>query len=135
MQGKTILSDIDSKTASEVPPSKKGVARLVAATKYSAAGLKAAFKSEEAFRLEVYVFIILAPLGLWLGDGGVEKLLLVGSVVQLMIVELLNTAIEVVINRISPEFHPLSGRAKDIGSACVLISIGMVVLTWSLVLL
>lgn len=129
------MSDIDSKTVSEVPPAKKGIARLIAATKYSAAGLKAAFKSEEAFRLEVYAFIILAPLGMWLGDGGVEKLLLVGSVVQLMLVELLNTAIEVVINRIGPEFHPLSGRAKDIGSACVLIAIGMVVLTWGLVLL
>jgi len=128
------LQEAEPQTAQVVPPTKKGIPRLIAATKYSAAGLKATFKSEEAFRLEVYALIVLGPLGMWLGEGGVEKVLLVGSVVFLIIVELLNTAIEVVIDRISEDYHPLSGRAKDIGSACVLISIGLVVMTWGMLL-
>lgn len=121
--------------AQSVPSPKKGIPRLVAASRYSAAGLKAVFKSEEAFRLEVYAFLVMAPLGLWFGENGVEKVLLVGSVVLLLIVELLNTAIEVVINRISPDYHALSGLAKDIGSACVLIMIGLVVFIWCVLLL
>ena len=127
-------SDISSVSAQSVPPPKKGIARLAAATRYSVAGLRAVFRSEEAFRLEVYAFLVMGPLGLWLGEGGIEKALLVGSVVMLMIVELLNTAIEVVINRIGPEYHSLSGRAKDIGSAAVLLMIGLVVLVWCLLL-
>lgn len=118
-----------------VPPPKKGIPRLIAASRYSIAGLKAVFKSEEAFRLEVYAFLVMAPLGLWLGNGAVEKILLIGSVVLLLIVELLNTAIEVVINRVSRDYHPLSGLAKDIGSACVLIMIGLVLFVWSVLLL
>lgn len=117
-----------------VPPTKTGIPRLIAATRYSAAGLKATFRSEEAFRIEVYAFLVMAPLGLWLGEGGVEKILLVGSLVMLLIVELLNTAIEVVINRISPDYHTLSGRAKDIGSGCVLIMITLVVFIWCILL-
>ncbi len=123
-----------SDSTPEVPASKRGIARLIAATRYSAAGLRAVFRSEEAFRLEVYAFIVLAPLGLWIGEGGVEKILLVGSVVLLLLVELFNTAIEVVVDRISPEYHVLSGRAKDIGSACVLIMIGLVVFVWCVLL-
>jgi len=123
-----------SDSTPEVPAPKQGIARLVAATRNSAAGLRAVFRSEEAFRLEVYAFIVLAPLGLWIGEGGVEKILLVGSVVLLLLVELFNTAIEVVIDRISPEHHALSGRAKDIGSACVLIMIGLVVFVWCVLL-
>lgn len=127
-------SEISGVSVRSVPPTKKGFARLVAATSYSVAGLRAVFRSEEAFRLEVYAFLVMAPLGLWLGNGGVEKALLVGSLVMLMIVELLNTAIEVVINRIGPEYHSLSGRAKDIGSAAVLLMIGLVVMVWCLLL-
>lgn len=118
----------------EVPAPKQGVARLIAATRYSAAGLRAVFQNEEAFRLEVYAFIVMAPLGLWFGDGRVEKILLVGVLVLLLIVELFNTAIEVVIDRIGPDYHALSGRAKDIGSACVLTMIALVVFVWCMLL-
>ena len=123
-----------SKEMPKVPVSKTGIARLIAATGYSAAGLRAVFRSEEAFRLEVYALLVLAPLGLWLGKGGVEKSLLVGSLVFVLLMELLNTAIEVVIDRISPDYSDLSGRAKDIGSACVLIAMGQVVMVWGLML-
>jgi len=119
----------------EVPAPQKGVARLIAATRYSWAGLRAVFATEEAFRLEIYCFIVMAPLGVYLGEGAVERVLLVGSIVLLVIIELLNTAIEVVVNRIGSEFHELSGRAKDIGSASVLIGIGMVLFTWGMILL
>lgn len=125
---------VDVASELQVPKGKTGVPRLVAATKYSMSGLRAVFKNEEAFRLEVYAFVILAPLGLWLGETGVERALLVGVVVFVMIVELLNTAIEVVIDRISEDFHELSGRAKDIGSACVLIAMTLGVLVWGLIL-
>lgn len=117
-----------------LPESKKGIPRLVAATKYSCAGISAVFRNEEAFRLEVYLSAVLIPLGLWLGEGGVEKLLLAGSLVLLLIIEMFNTAVEVIIDRIGPKFHAMSKVAKDIGSACVLLGIGLVLLTWILLL-
>ena len=80
-------------------------------------GFRSTYKNEEAFRQEVLLLIILAPLGLWLGDNGVEKALLVGPLLIVLIVELLNSAIESVVDRISTENHKLSGRAKDQGSA------------------
>ena len=108
--------------------------RVVRAAGYSAAGLKAAVASETAFRQEVALFAILAPLGLWLGRNGVERSLLVGSLLLVLIVELLNSAIEAAVNRIGKELHVLSGRAKDLGSAAVLMSLLLVVLVWGLVL-
>ncbi len=81
--------------------------------------MRAAFRHEAAFRQELLLAILLVPLGLWLGDGGVERALLVGSWILVMIVELLNSAIEATVDRFGPEHHELSGRAKDIGSAAV----------------
>ena len=111
----------------------KGIARLTAAWSNSMAGLKAAWQHEEAFRQEASLFIIGAPLGFWLGDGAIEQLLLVGSLVMLMIVELLNSAVEAAIDRIGMERHELSGRAKDIASAAVLFATILTALTWLLI--
>ncbi len=104
--------------------------RLCRATGYSLAGLKAAFRNEQAFRLEVYIFCLVLPLGLWFGEGGVEKVLLVGSWVLVMVCELVNSAVEAVVDRIGPERHELSGRAKDIASATVMLTLGLAALTW-----
>jgi len=107
-----------------------GAARLWRATGYSLVGLRAAFRNEQAFRLEVYIFCLVLPLGLGLGEGGVEKVLLVGSWVLVMICELVNSAVEAVVDRIGPERHELSGRAKDIASATVMLALGLAGLTW-----
>ncbi|MFA9418720.1 MAG: diacylglycerol kinase [Gammaproteobacteria bacterium] len=113
----------------------KGFARLVKASQYSWQGLRAAFRHEEAFRQELWLSIVLIPLGFWLGQTGVEKALLTGSVILLLLVEMLNSAIEAVVDRIGDEQHELSGRSKDMGSAAVAISIGLMVVVWALVLL
>jgi diacylglycerol kinase (ATP) len=112
-----------------------GIKRLVNALGWSMKGLRATFKHEEAFRQEVYLLIVLAPLGFWLGNDGVERALLVGPLLIVLIVELLNSAVESVVDRISDEQHKLSGRAKDQGSAAVLISLVLVVLCWGSVLM
>lgn len=112
-----------------------GWRRLVNATHYSWAGLKAAWRNEEAFRQESLLALCLTPLALYLGDSAVERALLIGSLLLIVIVELLNTGIEAAIDRIGPEHHPLSGRAKDIGSAAVFVSLVNAVLVWGLVVL
>jgi diacylglycerol kinase (ATP) len=112
-----------------------GLTRIIRACGYSTAGLKAAFINEQAFRQELYALIILIPLGLWLGESGVERALLVGSLLLVPIVELLNSAIEAVVDRFGGEQHELSGRAKDIGSAAVFLSILLACTVWGLVLL
>lgn len=118
------------------PPVKpRGLSRILNAFVFSAQGFRACFRSEEAFRQEVFASVLLIPLGLWLGDTAVEKLLLAGSILFLMIVELLNTGIERVVDRISLERHPLSGEAKDMASAAVLLAVTLVVLTWGLILI
>lgn len=122
-------------TSGVIPPKRKGIPRLIAAARYSLAGLRAAFASEEAFRLEVLVLVVGAPLALWLGESPVEKVLLIGSLLLLMIVELLNTAVEVLVNRIGSDYHELSGKAKDIGSAAVFVAMAMVVMVWGILLL
>lgn len=124
----------DSTETLKPPPSKKGLARLVAAAGYSAAGIRAAFKSEEAVRMEIAAFIVLAPLGLWLGEGALEKVLLVSCLVFVIVVELLNTGIETVVDRVGKDYHELSRVAKDIGSAAVFISLGLVIFTWTMLL-
>lgn len=111
-----------------------GFARIYAAFFHSLRGFKATWLHEEAFRLEVYLFVLGAPGGLWLGQTGVEKALLVGSLILVMIVELLNTGIEIVVDRISFERHELSGRAKDVGSAAVLSALGLAGLVWAVIL-
>lgn len=116
----------------------KGIAdigRVIRAAGYSLAGLKAAALGEAAFRQELALFVVLAPLGIWLGRTGVERALLVGSLVLVLIVELLNSAVEALVNRIGPEQHELSGMAKDLGSAAVFLAIVLVVTVWALVLI
>ena len=112
----------------------RGLKRLVHAFKYSMAGFEACFEHEEAFRQEVFALIFLIPLGIWLGNTPVEKALLVGTLLMVPIAELLNTGIEAVVDRVSMEKHELSGRAKDIGSAAVFLSIVLVVAVWGLIL-
>lgn len=111
-----------------------GLTRIVNAFGYSLKGFRDCYRHEAAFRQEVFLAVGLFPLGLWLGDGGVEKALLVGSWILVMIVELLNSAIEATVDRFGPEHHALSGRAKDIASASVFTSISLAILVWSLIL-
>ena len=111
-----------------------GLVRLNRATRVGFTALAWAFRNEEAFRLEVMGAIVLVPFGLWLGHGGAEKALLAAAIIQVMIVELLNTGIEVVVDRISIERHALSGLAKDLGSAAVMISLLLATVIWAAVL-
>ena len=108
--------------------------RVARALGYSLAGLRAAYKKESAFRQELILAVVLIPLGLWLGRNGVERALLIGAVVLVLIVELLNSAVEAAIDRIGSEQHNLSARAKDMGSAAVLIALLLLGATWLLVL-
>ncbi len=117
-----------------VPLKRRGISRLIAAARYSINGLRSAFRSEEAFRLEVLVLVVFSPLALWLGETAVERALLIGVLLLLMIIELLNTAIEAVVDRIGPEYHELSREAKDIGSAAVFVGMGLVAVVWVIVL-
>ena len=113
----------------------KGLKRLINACFFSAAGFKATWQHEEAFRQEVILFIVTTPVAIWLGETVIEKLLLIGSMVLVMLVELLNTAVESVVDRVGFEHHELSGRAKDIGSAAVMMSLVWAAITWALILL
>lgn len=105
-------------------------ARIFKAARWSMQGLQAAWLHESSFRLEVCLFVVLAPLGWWLGDTAVERVLLVGSMLLVLGIELLNSAIEAVIERYGAEFHPIAGRAKDMGSAAVFVLMLNVLLTW-----
>jgi diacylglycerol kinase (ATP) len=100
-----------------------GIDRLVHATGYSLSGLKLAYRGESAFRQEFWLAVVLMPLSFWVGRSWIEVALLIGAVLQLLIVELLNSAIEAAIDRISFELHDLSKRAKDLGSAAVMLSL------------
>ena len=113
---------------------KTGVSRLVNAFGYSVDGFKAAFKHEDAFRQEVFLATVLVPLGLYLGQTGVEKALLIAVVLLVMIVELFNSAIEAAVDHTSLERHPLAKRAKDIGSAAVFLALTIAASVWGLVL-
>lgn len=108
--------------------------RILKAARWSMQGLQAAWLHESSFRLEVFLFVILAPLGWWLGDSPVERVLLVGSMLLVLGGELLNSAIEAVIERYGAEFHPIAGRAKDMGSAAVFVLMLNVLLTWAAIL-
>ena len=111
-----------------------GITRIIKAAGYSWQGLCAAYRNEAAFRQEIWLAAVLLPLGFYLGEGGVEKALLLGSVILLPLVEILNSAIEAVVDRFGGEHHELSGRAKDMGSAAVAIAIILLVVTWVLVI-
>jgi diacylglycerol kinase (ATP) len=113
---------------------KKGIKRIFNAFFFSLAGFKATWQHEEAFRQEVLLFVLTTPLALWLTTDPIERLLLIGSVVLVLIVELLNSAVESVVDRVGLEHHELSGRAKDIGSAAVFLSLAWAGLTWSVIL-
>jgi diacylglycerol kinase (ATP) len=112
----------------------QGLKRLWLATGHSLRGLRLSYSSEAAFRQEVWLAVVLLPLAFFLGGSAVERAMLAGSVLVLLIVELLNTAIEVVVDRIGLERHALSGFAKDAGSAAVMLTLGLVALTWGLIL-
>lgn len=114
---------------------KTGLQRLVNATRYSLEGFAAAARHEDAFRQELLLAAVLVPLGLWLGNGGVERALLVGSVLLVLVVELLNSAVEATVDRVSLEDHRLAKRAKDLGSAAVMMCFVAAAAVWLLVLL
>lgn len=113
----------------------KGLARIVRAFGYTFNGLRECYRHEAAFRQEVLAALVLVPLGLWLGGTGVERGLLVGSWLLVLIVELFNSAIEATVDRFGTERHELSGRAKDIGSAAVFVAICLAAVIWLLILL
>lgn len=111
-----------------------GLRRVLLAARYSWQGLTTCYRKEAAFRQELWLVLLLAPLALWLGKDGVERALLIGSLMLVLVVELLNTGIENVVDRVGSEPHKLSGRAKDMGSAAVFVSLVTTALVWALVL-
>lgn len=112
----------------------RGPARIFKAFKWSMMGLRAAWLHESSFRLEAVLALVLVPAGVLLGQSGTERALLVGSVLLVLSIELLNSAIEAVIERYGPEHHELAGRAKDMGSAAVFVALLGVAATWALIL-
>ncbi|MFN2381211.1 MAG: diacylglycerol kinase [Guyparkeria sp.] len=112
-----------------------GWRHALVALRYSWKGLRAAWRKEEAFRQEVIVAMVAVPVALWLGDSPLERALLIAVVLQVLMVELLNTGIENVVDRIGHDPHKLSGRAKDVGSAAVLMAIILAAVVWGVVLL
>lgn len=111
-----------------------GFTRIIKATGYSWQGLCVAYRNEAAFRQEIWLCCVMIPLGLYLGDNGVERSLLVSSVLLLPLVEILNSAVEAVVDRFGEEQHELSGRAKDMASAAVALAIALTATVWFLVL-
>ena len=97
-------------------------------------GLRAGWDFEASFRLEVVLAVILVPAGLWLGQGGLEKMALITPIILVLSAELLNSAVEAVVDKVSPEFHELAGRAKDMGSAAVFLLLLLTFLSWALIL-
>jgi diacylglycerol kinase (ATP) len=111
---------------------RRGIRRLIAATGDSLSGLASAWRSEEAFRLEVILAVFLLPAALWIGSTAMERFLLVGTIILVMIVELLNTAVEYTVDRIGTDHHHLSGGAKDLASAAVFLSVLLASGVWGL---
>ena len=111
---------------------RRGIRRWPRALRYSVAGLRACWRKEAAFRQEAMFAVFMIPGSFWLGTNAVERLLLLSSVLLVLIVELINSAIEAVVDRVSTDPHSLSGFAKDLGSAAVLLSLVIVWLTWGL---
>jgi diacylglycerol kinase (ATP) len=114
---------------------KTGLRRLINAFGYSMDGFKAAYQHEDAFRQEVWLSLVLIPLAFYLEADALHRILMVGSVLLVMIVELLNSAVEAVVDRVSIERHALAKRAKDIGSAAVLLALINLGVVWGLILL
>ncbi|WP_368562763.1 diacylglycerol kinase [Pseudoxanthomonas sp. UTMC 1351] len=120
--------------ADEIGHMPRGPARILKATVWSMQGLKAAWLHESSFRLEVYLLVVLAPLAIWLGRDGIERSLMIGSCLLVLAAELLNSAVEALIERYGPEYHELAGRAKDMGSAAVFVLMMNVLLCWVFIL-
>ena len=114
-------------------PGNTGLRRIVNATFYSLAGLRCAWRTEAAFRQECIAAVVLLPIAAWLGQTAVQRALLVSSCLLVLIVELLNTAVESVVDRVGTDHNELSGRAKDLGSAAVFTSIALATLVWALI--
>lgn len=111
----------------------RGISRIINATKYSAAGFKAAWINEEAFRQEILLAILIVPLGMWLGRSWTQRAILIGIYFIIPLTELLNSAIEAIVDRVGQERHELSGRAKDLGSAAVVLSICIASIVWIII--
>lgn len=116
-------------------PGATGLKRIVDAAGYSVQGLKATWENEAAFRQEMVLLPILTIITFFLPVSVVEQVLMIGTLFIVVIAELINSAIEAVVDRIGSEYHELSGRAKDIGSAAVFVAMGLVVVTWGLILI
>jgi diacylglycerol kinase (ATP) len=114
-------------------PGNTGLRRIINATSFSMAGFRAAWREEASFRQEVLLCVVLVPAGFWLGETAVERVLLIGSCLLVLIVELLNSGIEAVVDRVGVEHHRLSGQAKDLGSAAVMLSLVLVLVIWALI--
>ena len=112
-----------------------GLRRLLSATRTSLEGFAAAVRHEDAFRQELCLAVLLVPAGLWLGRDGLERALLVATVLLVLVVELLNSAVEATVDRISLDNHRLAKRAKDIGSAAVMLAIATAAAVWLLILI
>lgn len=111
-----------------------GIARLVSAARYSRQGLISAYRFEAAFRQEVWLAVVLIPLAIIVGDSWLERVALISTTILLLIVELLNSAIESVVDRLGDDYHELSGRAKDMGSAAVFLTMVLLAVVWLAVL-
>jgi diacylglycerol kinase (ATP) len=114
-------------------PDNTGIMRAVRAARFSAQGFVHAWRHESAFRQELTLGVLLTPLAVWLGQTALERALLIACLLLVLIVELLNSAVEAAVDRFGDEHHELSGRAKDLGSAAVSLSLGLVLLVWSAV--
>ena len=125
--------EADSSVVDRYKP--RGFTRVLRAAGASLRGLAGAFREEAAFRQELAFAALVIPLGLWLGHSGIERALLIGPMLLMLIVELVNSAIEATVDRIGLERHALAGLAKDIGSAAVLMSFVLLTAVWLLVLL
>jgi diacylglycerol kinase (ATP) len=115
-------------------PGKKGLTRIMDALGYSLRGLRFAYRYEAAFRQEFWLVVVLAPLALLIGSNALERAVLLGTLFIVLITELLNTAIEATVDRVGDEFHALAGRAKDVASAAVLLSLILTGVVWGLIL-
>lgn len=111
-----------------------GIKRVINAFGYSLRGLRDALRYESAFRQEVAIFILMLPVAIWLGQRPLEYILLISSMLLVLIVEVLNSAIEAVVDRVGDEYHDLSGRAKDMGSAAVLLTLLNVGFIWLMII-
>lgn len=112
---------------------KKTIHQIKNATRYSCAGLRCAFKEEFAFKLEVLFGFIALPLAFFIGHSSLERCLLISSFFLILIVELVNSAIETTLNRMDPSWHPLTKKAKDLGSAAVMLSIANALIVWIMI--